>query len=250
MLSVKTIPILQDNYSYFICDNSTGITGIIDPPCAAPILKRINSKKLNYILNTHHHWDHTGGNLEVKKTKQAQVIGAAIDKDRIPGIDICVEKQFKFGNCTVDVLHVPGHTLGHIAFFFKEEKILFCGDTLFIAGCGRVFEGTMEQMYNSLQLLKNLPQKTKIYCGHEYTAYNIRFALSIEPNNLDLQNAYRTIKTLRKDKKPTIPSTIAQEKLINPFLRTNSEEIRSNINMINHRDLEVFTKIRHLKNGF
>lgn len=250
MLSVNIIPLLRDNYSYLVIDLNSGITAVIDPGSTDPILQYIGEKKLDYILNTHHHWDHTDGNLSIKDHKQAKIIGSELDKDRIPGIDIYTNDQFKLGASTVDVLNTPGHTWGHISFFFRKDKILFCGDTLFSAGCGRIFEGTIEQMYDSLQLLKKLPNNTKIYCGHEYTAYNLRFALSIEPQNICLQSTYKVTKQLRKQYLPTMPSTIAHEKRINPFFRTESEEIRKNINMLDNTNLEVFTKLRLLKNSF
>lgn len=248
MLSVHVIPMLKDNYAYFITDNVT--SGVIDPSEPNTILEFLKNKKLDYILNTHHHWDHIGGNIDIKHKKHAKIIGAEIDQHRIPGIDTCVHNHFKFGDHTVNVLPVPGHTVGHIAFFFPQDKILFCGDTLFITGCGRVFEGTMQQMYNSLQLLKQLPDETKIYCGHEYTAYNIRFALKLEPNNEYLQNLYKKVRTLRKNLQPTVPSTILQEKLTNPFFRTDSLEIKKTLNMIDNTNLEVFEKIRTLKDYF
>ena len=250
MLSVEIIPVLRDNYSYFIRDKKTKVSGIVDPASAEPILRFLGDKKLDYILNTHHHWDHTNGNIEIKKNKRAQIIGAIADKHRIPGIDIPVENQFKFGNYTVEVLLIPGHTFGHIAFFFREDKILFCGDTLFIGGCGKIFEGTIKQMYESLKLIKQLPDETIIYCGHEYTRYNLRFALSLEASNPELKKAYKNAKILHQKSEPTVPSSIAQEKLINPFFRLDSKEIRDKLNMKNKTNLEVFKKIRSLKDFF
>ncbi len=249
MLTVQVIPTLNDNFSYLICDKSTGTTGVIDPGDAKPILDNLHGKKLDYILNTHHHWDHTDGNLELKHTTNAKIIASKRDKSRIPGIDIHADQNIRFGNCNVDILHIPGHTLGHIALFFREDKVLFTGDTLFVAGCGRVFEGSMEQMYYSLQLLKNLPKETQIYCGHEYTAYNLRFALSIEPNNNELKQYYKTIKAQYKSHQPTVPSTIKQEKNINPFFRTSSAEIKSHLKMESASELAIFTKLRELKDA-
>ena len=165
MLLIDIIPLLRDNYAYLICDNSTGTTGIIDPSTAGPILKYLGNKKLDYILNTHHHWDHTDGNSDLKKSTKAKIIAPEMEKWLIPDIDIAITGNFKFGNCTVEVIHVPGHTLGHIAFFFREDKALFCGDTLFIGGCGRVFEGTIDQMYNNMQTLKKLPMKQESIVG-------------------------------------------------------------------------------------
>ncbi len=251
MLSIEIIPLLRDNYSYFIYDTMSGVTGIIDPASAEPILGFLGDKSLDFILNTHHHWDHTDGNLEIKNKKQAKIIGAEVDQHRIPGIDVCVKDSFYFGNCEVKILHLPGHTSGHIGFFFINDKVLFCGDVLFFCGCGRVFEGTIQEMYNSIQILKSLPDETKIFCGHEYTESNIRFALSIEPNNTNLQRVYKEVKLLRIRSRPTVPSTISQERLINPFFRTSSDEIKRNIGFCSkNSDLEVFTKIRKLKDKF
>lgn len=246
-LSVTIIPILRDNYSYLICDGD--IKGVVDPGCAATILKYLGQDKLDYILNTHDHWDHTAGNEELRRVKGAKLICFEHEK-HIANVDIAVEDSFMFGNYTVDVLPIPGHTFFHVAFFFRKDKILFCGDTLFYGGCGRVFTGDMEKMYNSLELLKNLPDETKVFCGHEYTAHNLRFALSVEPNNLDLQDEYKKIRKIRRKLKPTIPSTIKQEKLINPFFRASSVELRKSLNMEHSSNLAVFTKLRQMKDGF
>jgi len=171
MLKIEIIPCLNDNYSYLLYDKESNIVAIIDPsdfePCDKIIKKKYN--KLDYILNTHHHFDHVGGNEKLKEKYKSKVLGFELDKDRVPGIDIALkEKQnFKLGNSSFEVIFIPGHTKGHIAFYFKDEKIVFTGDTLFSLGCGKVFEGTYEQMFSSLNKLKNLPVDTKIYCGHE-----------------------------------------------------------------------------------
>ncbi len=167
---ITTIPCLADNYAYVIHDSKSKTTGVVDPSEAAPIISFLQKEKLklNYILNTHHHFDHIGGNIELKKMYDAKVIGFEGDKHRIPGIDINLKDQeaWNFGNSIVKIFHIPGHTLGHICFFFEKEKIVFTGDTLFSLGCGRIFEGDYKQMLNSLNKIKKLPRDTKIYCGH------------------------------------------------------------------------------------
>ena len=187
MLNIEIISCLNDNYSYLLNDQSTNTVAIIDPSDFNPCNKIINKKfnKLDYILNTHHHLDHVGGNKKLKEKYKSKVLGCELDKDRIPGIDITLkEKQsFKVGSVSFEVIFVPGHTKGHIALYFKDEKIVFTGDTLFSLGCGKVFEGTNEQMFSSLNKLKNLPSNTKIFCGHEYTKKNLEFCLQYDSNN-------------------------------------------------------------------
>ena len=172
-MEITTIPCLTDNYAYIINDYNSKTTGVIDPSEASPIITFLKKQKLklDYILNTHHHFDHIGGNIELKKKYNAQVVGFEGDKHRIPGIDIALKnnENWNFGNSTIKVFHIPGHTLGHICFFFEKEKIAFTGDTLFSLGCGRIFEGNHKQMLDSLNKIKSLPKETKIYCGHEYT---------------------------------------------------------------------------------
>ena len=187
MLNVNIVPCLQDNYSFIIHDTETNTVGVVDPSEFNPIENFItkNLKKINYILNTHHHFDHTGGNLDLKKKYNAKVIGSEKDKERIPGIDIKLSNNdiFKFGNIEFKIIFIPGHTSGHICFYSKNEKIVFTGDTLFSLGCGRVFEGTHLQMLESLSLIKKLPKDTNIYCGHEYTKTNLDFCKKYEISN-------------------------------------------------------------------
>ena len=172
-MKIEIVKCLEDNFSYLLIDELTKSTIVIDPSEAEPIINKIESLnlKLRFIMNTHHHYDHVGGNKELKQLYNAKVIGFNKDKHRIPEIDISLknDETWKDGIFEAKVFHIPGHTLGHICFYFFNENALFSGDTLFSLGCGRVFEGTHEQMFNSLQLLKNLPIETEIYCGHEYT---------------------------------------------------------------------------------
>jgi hydroxyacylglutathione hydrolase len=253
-MEITIIPVLKDNYSYVLRDEKHNLTAIIDPSEAEPILKFIQTKnwQLNYILNTHHHFDHTGGNLELKAATDCQVIGSFYDKDRIPGIDQSFSdgEKFVFGESEAEIIFIPGHTLGHIAYYFKDAQALFCGDTLFSLGCGRLFEGTPEQMVVSLNRLASLPLDTKIYSGHEYTESNGNFALTIEPGNPLLQNKLRVVKDLRAKNISTIPSTLKEELECNPFLRTDSLEIQENIGLTGESQVTIFTKIRQLKNGF
>ena len=254
MLNIEIIPCLNDNYSYLLCDEHTNIIAIIDPSdfisCDEIIKKKYN--KLDYILNTHHHFDHVGGNQKLKEKYKSKVLGSEIDKDRIPGIDIFLKdkQNFKLGNSSLEVIFVPGHTKGHIAFYFKEEKIVFTGDTLFSLGCGKVFEGTNDQMFNSLNKLKNLPINTKIYCGHEYTKKNLEFCLEYDSNNKFLKKKNNWVKSKIESSSPTVPVSIDEEKKTNIFLRCNEPSIKNALNLDNASEQEIFSKLRDLKDSF
>ncbi len=254
MLNIEIISCLNDNYSYLLYDEDTNIVAIIDPSDFNPCDKIINKKynKLDYILNTHHHFDHVGGNQKLKEKYKSKVLGSKIDKDRIPGIDIALrEKQnFKIGNASFEVIFIPGHTRGHIAFYFKNEKIIFTGDTLFSLGCGKVFEGTYEQMFRSLNKLKNLPIDTKIYCGHEYTKKNLEFCLQYDPDNEFLMKKSNWINSKIKSNSPTIPVSIGEEQKTNIFLRCNEPSIKKALNLNNASEQEIFSKLRDLKDSF
>ncbi len=208
--------------------------------------------KLNYILNTHHHHDHIGGNLELKKLYNAKVVGFVGDKHRIPGIDITLEDNAKwiFGESSVKILHIPGHTLGHICFFFENEKIAFTGDTLFSLGCGRIFEGDHKQLLTSLNKIKKLPKNTKIYCGHEYSYKNAEFCMKYDNDNIDLKKKFEKIKQLRSNNLPTLPTVLEDELKSNIFLRCDQNDLKTKLNMKNQDDYKVFRKIRDLKDNF
>ena len=239
-MRVEIIRCLQDNYSYLLIDDTKGIGCVVDPGEAAPIIKYVenNNIDLKYILNTHHHYDHVGGNLELKKKYSSKIVGFKEDKNRIPEIDILVEdnQKWKGENFEAKIYHVPGHTSGHIAFHFFLEKKIFTGDTLFSLGCGRIFEGTNEQMFNSLKKIKALPKDTQIYCGHEYTLQNSKFCELSDPDNLNLKSKIEKIKEKIKNGQPTIPSILSDEIECNIFLKA--------------KDVESFSKLRDLKDNF
>ena len=247
---IETIPCLTDNYAYLV--SGGGLCAAIDPSEPGPVEAALRARglKLTHILNTHHHWDHTGGNAALKKAYGALVVGPAKDRERIPGIDIGVEENqgWRFGEYQVGILEVPAHTRGAIAFVFANS--VFTGDTLFAMGCGRLFEGTPAMMHESLAKLAALPDDTSVYCGHEYTLNNARFALTLEPGNRELQARMKEVEALRAKGEPTIPSSIGLEKRTNPFLRTGSAEIRASLKMETADDIAVFAEIRRRKDAF
>jgi len=253
-MKIEIIPCLNDNYSYLIHDEISNTVAIVDPsefiPCDTIISK--NYKKLDFILNTHHHYDHVGGNEKLKNKYNSRILGFENDKNRIPHIDNVLKdnQEFKIGTLNFTTIFIPGHTRGHVAFYFKKERVVFSGDTLFSLGCGRVFEGTYKQMFQSLNKLKNLPGETKVYCGHEYTFKNLEFCLKFNPNNDFLKKKKDDIKLSLKNKKPTIPSTIADEIKANIFFRVNDPDVKKAINLENSPDIEIFTKLRDLKDNF
>tara|TARA_B100001123_G_C15045631_1_gene921374 strand:+ start:143 stop:913 length:771 start_codon:yes stop_codon:yes gene_type:complete len=253
-MRITIVPCLTDNYAYIINDNNSKTTGVVDPSEAKPIISYLKKEnlELNYILNTHHHFDHIGGNSELKKIYNAKVVGFEGDKHRIPGIDITIKdnEKWTFGNSIVKILHIPGHTLGHICFFFEKEKIAFTGDTLFSLGCGKIFEGNHKQMLTSLNKIKKLPKDTRIYCGHEYTYKNAEFCTVYDENNIDLKKKFEKIKKLRSENLPTVPSTLEDELKSNIFLRCDENELKIKLNMKNQEDFKVFKKVRDLKDSF
>ena len=239
-MKIEIIKCLQDNYSYLIIDETNQNACIVDPSESKPIINFIekNNIKLKYILNTHHHYDHIGGNIELKKKYGLKIVGFKGDKDRIPGIDILIENEkiWKGDNFEAKVYHIPGHTAGHIAFHFFKEKIIFTGDTLFSLGCGKIFEGTYEQMFNSLNIIKKLPKDTEIYCGHEYTLQNSNFCIANDPKNLHLINKIKKIKYRVEKGLPTVPTILDDEIQCNIFLKA--------------KDIKSFSKLRDLKDNF
>jgi hydroxyacylglutathione hydrolase len=254
MLEIITLPVLTDNYIYLIHDPISRETAVIDPALAQPVLDTLEEKgwQLAYLFNTHHHSDHIGGNVQIKQKTGCKIIAAQADWDRIPGIDQGVSEGdvVSLGQHKARVIATPGHTRAHIVYHFAEDNVLFCGDTLFVMGCGRLFEGTAEQLWQSLQKLKTLPKETLVYCTHEYTQTNGRFALTVEPDNQRLQQRMIQVNRLRSNKQPTVPTTIADELATNPFFREDSVELQKAIAMTDSKPKEVFAKVRRLKDGF
>ena len=254
MLTIKTIPCLSDNYSYIIHDKDTNLVGVIDPSEFFPIDSFISKKfkKLDYILNTHHHADHIGGNEELKKKYNAKVVCSEIDKNKIPDVDVTLgeEKNFIFGKIVFNIIFVPGHTKGHIAFYSKKEKVIFTGDTLFSLGCGRIFEGTYNQMFDSLNKLKEIDPKTQIYCGHEYTLNNLKFCLEYDKDNKYLKKKSEWIDEKRNKNLPTVPVLLEEELKTNIFLRCNQSTVKNGLKMQSASDELIFEKLRNLKDNF
>jgi hydroxyacylglutathione hydrolase len=258
-MKVLPIPVLADNYAYLIIDEATNEAGVVDPSEAKPIAAAVRHEGVTFtsIINTHHHWDHVGGNKELlQEFPSLKVYGHKRDRDRTPGITNLVDEGdvVQIGNLTAGVLFIPCHTNGHIALYFAQEKAVFTGDTLFIAGCGRLFEGTAADMHNNMVKLTALPDDTRVYCGHEYTEKNLKFALMLEPNNAKAQAKLRWAQEMRGKKLPTIPSTVAEEKEINPFVRVHSVELQTTIKQhfptLTLDPVSVLEKTRHLKDNF
>lgn len=253
-LQIEQILVLRDNYVYLVHDPSSGATAAIDPAVADPVRKRLSAKgwTLTHILNTHHHDDHTGGNLALKQATGARIVGNRHDAQRIPGIDIEVAdgETFLLGKAAAMVMAVPGHTLGHIAFWFPETHALFCGDTLFAMGCGRLFEGSADQMWASLSKLKGLPDDTLVYCAHEYTQSNARFARMVERDNEELLARLADIDAKRSRNLPTVPAPLALERATNPFLRADVESVKKGVGLPGADPVRVFAEIRRRKDAF
>jgi hydroxyacylglutathione hydrolase len=255
-MKIVQIPLLRDNYGYLVVCQKTNTAGIVDPSEAEPVWRRVELEKvtLTAILNTHHHRDHTGGNEGLQAKQSLEVYGHKSDQGRIPGLSRGVDEgdEIVIGEERGSVLFIPGHTTGHVAYLFGTN--LFCGDTLFTAGCGRLFEGTAEQMHESLKKLMGLPDDTKVYCGHEYTESNLRFAMTLEPKNHKLVSRFERVQGLRARGASTVPSTIEEEKQTNPFLRWDSKEIQARLKAgssgLRLDPVSVFATVRKLKDAF
>ena len=253
-MKIKIVKCLTDNYSYIIFDKRTLYAAVIDPSEADPIINQIeqNNLVLKYIFNTHHHYDHVGGNQKLKEKYSCKVVGFEKDKHRIPDIDIGLKDNEKWKNelFECEIKHIPGHTSGHICIYIKKLNALFTGDTLFSLGCGRIFEGTYKEMYDSLNMLKKFPNDTKIYCGHEYTKKNSDFCLSIDKNNYNLVGKIKEINKNIKNGMPTIPSILSDELSCNIFLRSNNLDIQKQLGINSGDPIETFAKLRDLKDNF
>jgi hydroxyacylglutathione hydrolase len=250
MTEIEIVPCLSDNYAYLV--KSGDDCAVVDPSEAAPVRAALARKgwALTHILNTHHHLDHCGGNLDLKRETGATIVGPGKDADRIPGIDVGVDEAsgWEFDGRKVKVLEVPAHTRGAITFVIDGNG--FTGDTLFLMGCGRLFEGDPQMMWTSLSKLMTLPDETKIFCGHEYTESNGRFALTLEPGNQALRKRMEDVRAARAQKAPTVPATLGLEKQTNPFLRPDSAEIRKSLGLEGASTVAAFGEIRARKDKF
>jgi hydroxyacylglutathione hydrolase len=249
-VEIEIVPCLSDNYAYLV--RAGDLCAVVDPSEPGPVKAALAAKgwRLSHILNTHHHLDHTGGNLALKQEFGAKVVGPGKDAARIPGLDIGVDEAsgWEFGGRHVAVLEVPAHTRSAITFVIDGNA--FTGDTLFAMGCGRLFEGDPAMMWASLSKLMALPDATKIYCGHEYTQSNGRFALTLEPGNAALALRMGEVRAVRAKGAATVPSNMGLEKATNPFLRVHSAEIRKSLGMEKAGDVAVFGEIRRRKDSF
>ena len=250
----KLFRCLNDNYGVLIHDPASGATAAIDAPEAPPIEAALKATgwTLTDILVTHHHGDHTGGIADLKKKYRCRVVAPLAEAGKIPMADETVREGDKVnvGTLAANVIETPGHTAGHITFWFQGDKIVFAGDTLFSIGCGRVIEGTPEMMWASLLKLRGLPGDTRVYCGHEYTLANIKFAQTIEPNNAALATRAAQAGRQRAAGEPTIPTTLDEEKAANPFLRADVPAVAAAVGLAGKTPAEVFTEIRARKNKF
>lgn len=248
------LPVLSDNYVWLARLPDRDFTAVVDPSLDAPTIEALEARgwRADMILLTHHHHDHVGGVAGIKAHFGSPVVAPAAERRRIAHVDIWVEDgdTVEVGDARARVIAVPGHTSGHVAFHVADEATLFCGDTLFSLGCGRLFEGTPAQMWHSLSRLAALPGDTLVCCAHEYTAANGRFALSVEPGNAALAARMEEVAALRAAGRPTLPSTIAGERATNPFLRPDSPEIRERLGMAGAADVEVFAELRRRKDNF
>jgi hydroxyacylglutathione hydrolase len=240
MLDIVAIPAFADNYLWLVHDADSGETAVVDPGDPAPVLAEADKRgwRITKILNTHWHPDHTGGNLAIKEKTGATIVGPAGENGRVPGLDQALKEsdRIRLGNHEAEVWEVPGHTIGHIAYIFREDGVAFVGDTLFAMGCGRLFEGSPEQMHRSLDRLAGLPEDTKLYCAHEYTLANARFAAHAFPDNSAIAKRLDSVIKARDGGEPTVPTTVAEERATNPFLLA--------------RDVEHFADLRAAKDNF
>lgn len=253
-LEIVTLPCLSDNYAYLLHDAATGATAVVDVPDAAPVLEALAARnwQLTDILITHHHWDHIDGVEKLRDATGARVVGAKADAHRLPPLDQAVAEgdTVTVGSQTATVLDVSGHTVGHIAFYFPDSGAVFTADSLMALGCGRLFEGTPDMMWESLSKLAALPSGTLVCSGHEYTASNAKFALTIEPQNAALISRVQDISAARAKGQPTVPSLLALELATNPFLRAHLPKVKAQVGLPNAPDAAVFAEIRTRKDTF
>ncbi|GAB4532687.1 MAG: hydroxyacylglutathione hydrolase [Ruegeria sp.] len=253
-LEIVTVPCLSDNYAFLAHDSTTGETALIDAPEAGPILSELDARgwRLTHVLLTHHHWDHVDGLADILDRHPAKVVGAAADAHRLPSLDMQVAEgdRFEIGGEPVEVFDVSGHTVGHVAYYMPQSHAVFTADSLMALGCGRLFEGSAEQMWASLSKLAALPDDTQVCSGHEYTQSNARFALTVDPENPALQRRAAEIDAARAAGRPTVPSSLGLEKASNPFLRTTDPAIQAHLGMVGADPAQVFAEIRARKDRF
>lgn len=256
-MQIDRLPVLSDNYIFLLLDPEKRQAAVVDPAVAAPVLERLRSLQFQLvtIFNTHHHHDHVGGNQELLQHFPATVVyGGAEDRGRIPGQQVFLHPgdRVNFAQRTAEVLFVPGHTRAHIAYYFPpvnhSSGELFCGDTLFAGGCGRLFEGTPAQMVNSLNQLRQLPDNTRVWCAHEYTLKNLQFARTIEPENIELQTRLAQVDLARQHFQPTVPSELGLEKRTNPFLRWDVPQVQQSVK--GQDGIQTFTRLRGRKDQY
>lgn len=257
-MQIYQIPVLSDNYIFFLYDPEEKVAAVVDPAVAAPVLQKLTQfgATLVAIFNTHHHHDHVGGNRElIEKFPKVRVYGGEEDRGRIPGQQVFLKEgdRISFAHRTAEVLFVPGHTRAHIAYYFPPEQPseageLFCGDTLFAGGCGRLFEGTPAQMIASLSKLRALPDSTRVWCAHEYTLNNLKFALTVDPENPHLQHRFTAVQKARHQSLPTIPSRLGEEKRTNPFLGWDRPDLQAAVNST--EPVQTFRRLRGMKDQF
>lgn len=258
-MRVVPVPVLMDNYAYLVIDEASRHAAVVDPSEAEPVLAAVEREDvtLRAIWNTHHHWDHVGGNRDLLvRHPDLEVCGYGEDSARIPGITrpLGDGEEFRFETLEVRVIFIPAHTSGHVAYYVPKEEAVFTGDTLFAGGCGRLFEGDAATMMSSLSRLAELPPSTRVYCGHEYTEKNLAFALTLEPGNRRLREKYETVQRLRAEAQPTVPTTIGDELATNPFLRTGSDELRQSVlgrfPGSSDDEVTIFARTREMKDDF
>ncbi|MGR3713294.1 MAG: hydroxyacylglutathione hydrolase [Shimia sp.] len=251
---IVTIPCLSDNYAFLIHDDQSGETALVDAPEAGPILAALTDLgwTLSHVLLTHHHWDHVDGLADVLAAHPAKVVGATADASRLPPLDLQLAEgdTVTIGGEDAQVIDVSGHTMGHIAFYFPDTAAVFTADSLMALGCGRLFEGPPEVMFDSLAKLAALPAETTVCSGHEYTEANARFAVTIDPDNTALADRVAQIRIARAQGEPTVPSTLAEELATNPFLRGHDPSIQATLGMQGAEPVEVFAEIRQRKDNF
>ena len=227
-LEIVAVPAFADNYLWLVHDRDSGETAVVDPGDPTPVLAEAERRgwRISKILNTHWHPDHTGGNLAIKDASGATIIGPSGENGRVPGLDVALSEgdRIRIGAHEAEVWEVPGHTLGHIAYIFSDDGVAFVGDTMFAMGCGRLFEGTADQMHHSLGRIAGLPDSTKLYCAHEYTLSNAQFAAHAFPENKDIADRLRHVEMERSNARSTVPTTVGDERATNPFLLADSVE--------------------------